>query len=366
MNGNSGDGTSIPQLDGLRFLAAFIVFVSHFSNITGVFGGRLGQGAGQIGVMVFFMLSAFLMGWLYFPDKISAAGVAGFARRRAARILPLYYSVVIGSWLALKLLGPASPTFAISDRALLDNILLIHGTGELWTIPVEVHFYLVFPLLWWLHSRSAEAALAGLTLAILVLAYVDFSAFGARPSIIRHGHYFLMGCLCAVLHLQARTHWPVTAGPSRLARPVLRHQFAVRAAALPAHPRGDHRHQGRRLEPALRDGRLGDPAAIDHPVGGGRACARQCAAPLSRQSVVRHLPRAYAGAEFGGLFARGQRLAAALFRGQPGRNHTAGGMLVSWPRAPGPDLAARAVEQSFPQPVISGRLNRFGTSLLNE
>lgn len=51
-----------PELDGLRGLAAYIVLVSHASNMTGLWGTLLGNGAGQFGVMLFFVLSGFLMG----------------------------------------------------------------------------------------------------------------------------------------------------------------------------------------------------------------------------------------------------------------------------------------------------------------
>jgi peptidoglycan/LPS O-acetylase OafA/YrhL len=46
-----------PTLDGLRGLAALLVVLSHFSNRTGMWGVRLGDGGGQIGVMLFFLVS---------------------------------------------------------------------------------------------------------------------------------------------------------------------------------------------------------------------------------------------------------------------------------------------------------------------
>ena len=54
----------IGALTGLRGVAALIVFVSHGAN-EGVLPAMLGNGFGQIGVMIFFVLSGFLMGQLY-------------------------------------------------------------------------------------------------------------------------------------------------------------------------------------------------------------------------------------------------------------------------------------------------------------
>ena len=45
-----------------------IVVLSHYSNESGIWGGYLGQGAGQLGVMLFFLLSYFLMAHLYFDS----------------------------------------------------------------------------------------------------------------------------------------------------------------------------------------------------------------------------------------------------------------------------------------------------------
>ena len=55
----------IRKLNTLRGLAALIVFITHFSDITNWLGGVLGGGSGAYGVMLFFLLSGFLMTYLY-------------------------------------------------------------------------------------------------------------------------------------------------------------------------------------------------------------------------------------------------------------------------------------------------------------
>jgi len=53
----------IHTLTGLRGLAALIVFVSHSANV-GLLPHFFGTGFGQVGVMIFFLLSGFLMSHL--------------------------------------------------------------------------------------------------------------------------------------------------------------------------------------------------------------------------------------------------------------------------------------------------------------
>ena len=80
----------IAQLDGLRGLAALIVVVSHYSNETLLWGGVLGKGGGQTGVMLFFLLSGFLMAHLHLGEAFTARNVGRYALRRIARVYPLF------------------------------------------------------------------------------------------------------------------------------------------------------------------------------------------------------------------------------------------------------------------------------------
>src|SRR5580704_17034654 len=83
-----------PELDGLRGLAAYVVVVSHISNESNLWNGLLGRGGGQLGVMLFFVLSGYLMGALYLDRPFRAGEVWAYAVRRIARVVPLFYVVV--------------------------------------------------------------------------------------------------------------------------------------------------------------------------------------------------------------------------------------------------------------------------------
>ena len=154
----------VPALDGLRGLAASMVVVSHVSNITGLWDTMLGGGGGQVGVMVFFVLSGYLMGGLYLDRPLTTATALAYAMQRVGRIVPLYYAVV----LAAVVFG-IYPIVGIQQG--LAHFGFLAGKSVLWTIPVEVQFYVVFVGLWWLYRRMPRTTI-GLCLMLSVAYWV--------------------------------------------------------------------------------------------------------------------------------------------------------------------------------------------------
>lgn len=131
----SSDHEVIPALDGLRGLACLLVVYAHQGGGGGAFT------LGAIGVMLFFILSGFLMSFLYFPDPVEQVGFnywGKFLIRRFFRIYPAYAFYIFVSWFI-------GPWFAPPD--LHDRLLLLNGYGYWWTIPVEIRFYLLFPII---------------------------------------------------------------------------------------------------------------------------------------------------------------------------------------------------------------------------
>src|SRR5262245_22209580 len=161
----------VPALDGLRGMAALMVVVSHVSNSTGLWGGLLGNGGGQVGVMIFFVLSGYLIGALYLDQPFTLANIWEYAVRRVARVLPAFYAMLS---LAL-ILGAVSgltgwnlTIYPVTFEQSVTHYALLWGIGVFWTIPVEMHFYAVFVAAWWLHSRSSLAMIAAAVLVILL------------------------------------------------------------------------------------------------------------------------------------------------------------------------------------------------------
>lgn len=147
----------IEQLDGLRGFAALIVVVSHFSNHTGILGGFLGHGGGQIGVMLFFALSGFLMGHLYIELPATRDQIAQFVRNRVARIVPLYMLLVLASYAVVQSTGSAWPLYQIDQENLVQHLFFMKGADVFWTVAVEMQFYALFVVIWLIAAQYREA-----------------------------------------------------------------------------------------------------------------------------------------------------------------------------------------------------------------
>ncbi|WP_369640269.1 acyltransferase family protein [Nocardia sp. JMUB6875] len=150
-------GRFVPALEGMRALAALGVVLTHVAFQTGATGqpvlGRLWERF-DMAVAIFFALSGFLL-WRPHAAAAWGQGTAPRAGRyllhRAARILPAYWVVVAA---VLILLPSAAHTAGL--RVWLSNLALLQvfvpftltdGLTQMWSLSVEVAFYLVLPLL---------------------------------------------------------------------------------------------------------------------------------------------------------------------------------------------------------------------------
>jgi peptidoglycan/LPS O-acetylase OafA/YrhL len=116
---------------------------------------------GWIGVDVFFVISGFLITTTLLKRPVdSVASYSTFIRRRAIRLLPAYAASLLIFTLVALLLDPHSKvlkneyllwTFTASLQSLLgDRVALADqhfSMAHFWTLAVEWHFYLVFPIL---------------------------------------------------------------------------------------------------------------------------------------------------------------------------------------------------------------------------
>src|SRR2546428_7022138 len=134
-------------LTSLRFLAALLVFVFHFQPRSGGLDVVIGQG--HVGVGIFFVLSGFLITLRYFPDQARGKFRVGeYFLRRAARILPLYYTVfILSQYLANGGLSFADrvPEWTLT-QALFGESLHLFVIPTSWSLTVEECFYALAPL----------------------------------------------------------------------------------------------------------------------------------------------------------------------------------------------------------------------------
>ncbi|WP_067660323.1 acyltransferase family protein [Nocardia harenae] len=172
----------VPALEGMRGLAALGVLLTHVAFQTAataipVVGPILSRF--DMAVALFFGLSGFL---LWRPHAAAARGLGAapaagyYFRHRAARILPAYWVVVA---VVLVLLPNAAATAGL--RVWVSNLLLLQvfvpltltdGLTQMWSLSVEVAFYLVLPLLALAMLRLRGAAARWRVPAVLALAAV--------------------------------------------------------------------------------------------------------------------------------------------------------------------------------------------------
>jgi peptidoglycan/LPS O-acetylase OafA/YrhL len=172
---------AIPSLDGLRAIAVLIVVAAHSG-----FGNTI---PGGLGVTVFFFLSGFLITTLLVDEHARSGSihVPHFYLRRAYRLLPplvvtltVAYALVVLDRLGggITLGGLASQLFYFANYFQIfwaTPASQPDGTGILWSLAVEEHFYIMFPVVILLALRldNARRFLLGtfLTLCVLALAW---------------------------------------------------------------------------------------------------------------------------------------------------------------------------------------------------
>lgn len=188
----------IPALDGLRGAAALIVLISHSAN-AGLIPKFLGIGFGQVGVAVFYALSGFLMAHVNFGKVLSRTSLRSYGVARGSRVLPMFYAVVGANTLAFLILGSALYE-ASAWPDFLYALFMVQGTSVLWSIPVEIHFYVLFLAIWWAADRKMLwPALLALTALGVVASVAIISQTGDDRWLPVWLHFFLLGI--AVRHL---------------------------------------------------------------------------------------------------------------------------------------------------------------------
>lgn len=182
--GGSAVLTHMPAIDGLRGIAILLVLIHHFTPaVSGsAFTKRMLMisHTGWIGVDLFFVLSGFLITCILLKTRSGPDYFLNFYARRTLRIFPIYYItlvallVVLPALLAVPQLGEAVNTlFSKTTRdlpSMLDgqSWLWLYGTNlkiamegdrwgtvnHFWSLAVEEHFYLVWPVVVYFASRG--------------------------------------------------------------------------------------------------------------------------------------------------------------------------------------------------------------------
>ncbi|MGN7986689.1 acyltransferase family protein [Pedobacter sp. 22226] len=202
------------SLNGFRGLAITMVVLSHLklSDLEIyyiIFSGKLG-------VLIFFVLSGFLITTLMLKEKISTNRISlkNFLIRRILRIFPVAY-LFLGSLLILNYyyeLGISKLNFIGAALYItnLTSIFRVHGlswfVGHFWSLSVEEQFYLLFPAL--LKFKFRFFFLTILTVVFLLPIFIGLQEtipLLSSPIFYSLTHYSIkfqpiaVGCLFAIL-----------------------------------------------------------------------------------------------------------------------------------------------------------------------
>lgn len=187
----------IPALTGVRAMAAFLVFISHFHYIFDEnlphFVQRFFQEF-HIGVTIFFVLSGFLIAFRYYDNfSLTKDWFKQYLKNRVARIYPMYFILTIGAFAAYYftndkyvLGGSDSPigmflmniTFV---RGFFDQFKFT-GIGQGWSLTVEECFYFSAPLMFFAAKKWGRFYLQPLVITgfgfVLVLIFRNINWYG--------------------------------------------------------------------------------------------------------------------------------------------------------------------------------------------
>lgn len=198
-------GSYLPALDGIRAVAVFLVIFYH-AGITFLPGG--------LGVLLFFVLSGFLITWLMLAEveRTGSVSLRKFYARRSLRIFPAFYAyaVFLMAWMLVR--GRAVLwQQAVASLLYVNNYWQgIHGdpnTGfsHTWSLAVEEQFYLLWPAAFVLFGRNSPRLARALLFLIvtiwiyrfLIVPHVNqgyiYEAFDTRADSL------LCGCLLAIV-----------------------------------------------------------------------------------------------------------------------------------------------------------------------
>ncbi|WP_423599459.1 acyltransferase family protein [Roseateles sp. MS654] len=203
-----------PWIDGLRALAMLLVLADH-TNLFKVYP------LGKVGVGVFFAISGFLITGILMDERArtGAIDLRRFYLRRLARLAPgLLLVVAVGS-IAFLLLGQRKPVLAgIFAATYTTNYAAVWfgqhlpGFGHAWSLAVEEHFYLIWPIALLALMKLGLTRAMVVTLAIALLDIAWRAVLVQRPGTelllyvgtIERIDAILYGCLAA---MAARRGW---------------------------------------------------------------------------------------------------------------------------------------------------------------
>ncbi|MFN4147576.1 MAG: acyltransferase family protein [Runella sp.] len=198
-----------PNLNGVRFIAAFSVLIHHIEQVKEVFkvpnfyDNHLIKNMGKLGVDLFFVLSGFLITYLLLHEKgrFGRINTRDFYIRRILRIWPLYFLIVLLAFFVfphIPLFVPPNNEISFMAHNFYERLslflLVLPNVGfilynspylaaQTWSIGVEEQFYYLWP--WIVKNFNWKRLL----ITVLVFSGGTFAVFWFYYSIIGNTQY---------------------------------------------------------------------------------------------------------------------------------------------------------------------------------
>ena len=174
-----GTRSFLPAVEGMRACAAMGVVLTHVAFQTGTSNGVVGRLLHRfdLAVAVFFALSGFL---LWRGHAAAARGLrhrpptGHYLRSRLVRILPGYLVAVVVILTLLPEASHASLTVWLANLTLTQvyvPLTLTAGLTQMWSLSVEVSFYLALPVLAYLAYKLPVRARVPVIAAVALISF---------------------------------------------------------------------------------------------------------------------------------------------------------------------------------------------------
>ena len=225
----------LSTIESLRALGALGIFMAHAYALATQFDvlsvrstGGIIAAQGAIGLTLFFSLSGYLFFWPFARSifvKRRRLDIRQYAINRALRVLPLY--VIAVTILMIWIENGGTLENWIRYATLTTNFDLASLTMDtpLWTVPVEIHFYILLPFLAIGFGAISGGRLWPSVLILLVMGSFSYWVLETQTdvvyadalgkSLIARFYAFVPGMMVALL----RVHWTRSGPPQWLRGP---------------------------------------------------------------------------------------------------------------------------------------------------
>ena len=188
----------IPALTGVRALAAYMVFISHYEYLFDKSFPHFIQRfffEFHIGVTIFFVLSGFLIAFRYYDNfQLTKDWFKQYLKNRVARIYPMYFLITAGAFVVYYFTRDPSVVQGFPNAVVLFFMhitfvrgffynLVFTGVAQGWSLTVEECFYFSAPIIFYIIHRYGKYYLQILSitgfgfLMVLLFRNVDWYGF---------------------------------------------------------------------------------------------------------------------------------------------------------------------------------------------